>query len=91
MIKMAEGRCKDILDSFKSDSSGLPNTQEVRAQELADSTLAKYKWFQDGYRYTTASKRCRNRFYGIYENSFSKQRNRIDEPKRVSLNGRKRK
>ena len=90
MIKMAKGRCFDILDSFKSDSAGMPNTSYVRTKELADSPTSKYRWFEDGYKLTTVSGRYRNRFHGLYKNSFSKQRNIFDETARISLNGPKR-
>ena len=86
---MAEGRCFDILNSFKSDSTGMPNTCDVRAKELADSPSSQYRWFEAGYKLTTVSGRYRNRYYGIYENSFSKQRNLYDETARISLNGKK--
>ncbi len=89
MIKMAEARCYDILRSFKSDSTGLAETVEVRALELADSPSADYKWFQDGYELTSVYGRFRNRVHGIYRNSFSKQRSIFDETERVSLLGGK--
>ena len=87
MIKTAKARCYDILRSFKSDSTGTSNTPEVRAQELADSPSAHYRWFRDGYKLTSVAGRYRNRVLGIYENSFSKQRSLFDESARVSLPG----
>ena len=90
MIKTAKERSYDILRSFKSDSTNQPNTCKIRANELSDSPSAKYKWFDGGNKLTTVSGRRRNRYYGIYENSFSKQKSLLDEPARISLSGSKR-
>ena len=87
---MAISRTHEILNSFKSDSTGLPNTADVRAKELADSPSARFRWFEAGFKLTTLEGRYLNRFYGIYENSFSKQRNIYDETARISLNGKMR-
>ena len=88
---MAISRTHEILNSFKSDSTGLPNTADVRAKELADSPSARFRWVETIHKLTTVSARYLNRYYGIYENSFSKQRNLYDETARISLNGKMRK
>lgn len=70
-----------VLDSFKSDSTGLPNTIETRAKELSDCDTT----FEAGFKMITISqlKECYD--YGIYSNSFSKWRSRFDESGRISL------
>ena len=85
MNKIAEEQIDEILSSFKHDSTGLPNDYATRAAELADATTAKHEWFKYGFALTTAKSRREKRYYGIYNNSFSKQKNRIHEEGRVSL------
>lgn len=87
MLKMAEGRCEDILNSFKSDSTGKPDSRYTREDELNDSSVARLRWVEDAYHLTTVKARWENRYYGIYENSFSKHRTRFNEVGRVSLFG----
>lgn len=87
MRKNAENRCKFLLASFKSDSSGKLDTSEVRAEELLDSPSKDYKWFKASFEMTNLSRRYRNRYHGIYKNSFSKPRLASDEVARISLNG----
>lgn len=78
----------EVLDSFKSDSTGLPNTNETRAKELADCDTT----FEAGYKMITIPqlKECYN--YGIFSNSFSKWRSLFDEPEQIMLtvDGKKR-
>jgi hypothetical protein len=76
-----------LLASFKSDSSGMPDTREIRAKELLDSPSKDYKWFEVSFKMTNLARRYRNRYYGIYKNSFSKPRRASDEVARISLNG----
>ena len=91
MLKMAQRRCNEIMQSFKSDSTGLPNVYYVREKELMDSPSYRYRWFENGYKFTDVSDRYRNRFHGIYKNSFSKQRNIFDEPAKISFSNSKKK
>lgn len=90
MNKIAEEQIDEILSSFKSDSTGLSNDYAVRAAELADATNAKHEWFKYGFALTTVKSRREKRYYGIYNNSFSKQKNRLHEEGRVSLTNKKR-
>lgn len=90
MNKIAEEQIDEILNSFKSDSTELPNDYAVRAAELADATTAKHEWFKYGFALTTVKSRREKRYYGIYNNSFSKQKNRLHEEGRVSLTSKKR-
>jgi len=83
--KIAEEQIDEILTSFKHDSTGLPNDYATRAAELADATTAKHEWFKYGFALTTVKSRREKRYYGIYNNSFSKQKNRLHEEGRVSL------
>ena len=90
MIEMAEKRFVSAMAPL-FDSTGLPDVREVRAMELKASSASRYPWFMRGYELTTVEGRCRDRYYGIYKNSFSKHRSRLDELERVSLSNRKRK
>ena len=90
MSKFAMGHLKESLDTL-CESIQMPNVRDVRARELADSSFFQNQWFEDGYKFTTIASYGRDSYYGIYENSFSRQRNRFDELKRVSLNDHKRK
>lgn len=83
-------RINEALDSL-FESIRMPDVRDVRARELADSSFFQNRWFEDGYKFTTMASYGRDSYYGIYENSFSRQRNRFDELKRVSLNDHKRK
>ena len=85
MNKIAEEQIDEMLSGFKSDSKGLPNNYAVRAAELADATNAKHEWFKYGFALTTVKSRREARYYGVYNNSFSKQKNRLDEEGRISL------
>lgn len=87
MRKNAENRCTFLLASFKSDSSGMPDTSKVRTEELLDSPSKDYRWFEVSFKMTGLARRYRNRYYGIYKNSFSKPRLASDEVARISLNG----
>lgn len=91
MNKIAQGQCEDILASFKSDSTGLPNTYAVRALELQDASTAKYRWFKYGYVLTTPAGRRADRLCGIFSNSFSEQRDLSSEYARSSLTSKERK
>lgn len=86
-MNITEKLVEEVLGSFHSDSTGLPNNNETRAKELADCDTS----FEAGFRLATPEilKRCYT--YGYYENSFSKWRSRFDENGRVSLTDFKRK
>ena len=90
MSTTAVERIDEALDSL-CESKGMPNVREVRARELADSSFFQHRWFEDGYQFTKRNSRIRDRYYKVYENTFSAKRNRFNEPKRVSLNNHKRK
>lgn len=90
MIEMAEKRFASAMEPL-FDSTGLPDVREVRARELRASSAFRYPWFERGYELTTVERRCRDRYYGIYKNSFSKHRSRFDELGRVSLSSHERK
>ena len=80
----ARERFYESLNSL-CESNGMPNVRDVRARELADSSFFQNQWFEDGFKFTTIKSYIRNRHYGVYESSFSRQRNRFDELRRVSL------
>ena len=75
-------QCEDILGSFDSDSTDLPETSRVRAKEWQDSHVF---YFRDWLNIMTTRGLERSRFYRICENSFSRKRNRFDEPGQVAL------
>lgn len=87
MNKIGESQCSDILDSFVSDSSGLQETSNVRAWERRDSHIF---YFRDWYNIVTPQGLQESRGFRIYENSFSRKRNRFDEGGRISLRPNKR-
>lgn len=72
---------EQVLDSFKSDSTGLPNTNETRATEFKDCDTT----FEAGFKMVTLDQMKECYDYGIYRNSFSKWRSRFDESGRISL------
>ena len=86
MSGIAKRRCKEILASYTCDLSDMPDTREVRAREIEDSGI-----FRSTYRRLTARGMRENHYYRIYENSFSRCRNRFDECGRVSLTSKRRK
>lgn len=90
MHVLDSGRINEALESL-CESVRMPDIREVRSRELADSSFFHNRWFEDGYKYTTIESFGRDSYYGIYENSFSRPRNRFDELRRVSLNIHKRK
>ena len=82
MNVLSQNRCIDILKSFKSDSTGRPNTPAVRAEERCDSHISG---FADWYDIITVEGLSEERYYRIYENSFSRKRNKFDEGGSISL------
>ncbi len=87
MNKIGELQCCDILDSFIYNTEGLSETPNVRARERRDSHIF---YFRDWYNIMTVDGIQESRFFRIYENSFSRKRNRFDECGRVSLRPNKR-
>lgn len=75
-----------VLDAFTSDSAGLPNTLQTRAEALADCDMT----FEAGFKIITIPqlKECYD--YGVYSNSFSKWRSRFDENGRIALSDKPR-
>lgn len=88
MNKIGKDQCDDILSSFASDSTGMQETSNVRARERRDSHIF---YFRDWYNIMTARGLRMSRSYRIYENSFSRKRNRFDEGGRVFLRAKKNK
>lgn len=82
-------RINEALDSL-FESIRMPDVRDMRARELADSSFFQNRWFEDGFKFTTMANYGRDSYFGIGENSFSRQRNRFDELKRISLNNHKR-
>lgn len=82
MNNLCMNRCLDILASFKSDSTGRPNTSAVRREERYDSHIS---YFDDWYDIITVEGLREERYYKIYNNSFSGKRNRFDEPGQIIL------
>lgn len=82
MNNLCKNRCMDILDSFKSDSTGRPNTSAVRAEEKHDSHIF---YFEDWYSIITVEGLLDERYRKIYNNSFSEKRNLFDEPAHIIL------
>ena len=82
MNTLCRKQCCDILGSFASDSSGLPETSSVRVRERRDSHIF---YFRDWHNIRTPRGVQESRYYRIYENSFSRKRNRFDEGGRISL------
>ena len=87
---MADRLCHEVLFSFSSDSNELDDSNSIRVNELRDSVLRRNSWFKRGYCLTSVKGRRRNKYYGIYKNSFSQQRNLLHEKGRTSLTGKKR-
>ena len=77
----------ELLIAFEpiAKLADLPDTYAVRAQEVKHSHI-----FRSTYRRLTAQGMHENRYYRIYENSFSRCRTRFDECGRVSLTSKKR-
>lgn len=88
MDNIARVQCIDVLNSFKSDSTGLEDTCAVRAAEGADSHVSS---FDGAYRMVTPEGLREDRYHRIYENSFSGRRSRLDESGRISLTSKHRK
>ena len=82
MNDLCKNRCMDILDSFKSDSTGRPNTSAVRCEERCDSHIS---YFDDWYSIITVEGLQEERYYRIYENAFSRKRNLFDEGGHIVL------
>lgn len=71
----------DVLANFSEDNIGLPNTNETRAKELKNCDTS----FEVAFRMITVKHLKECYVYGIYRNSFSKWRSRLDESGRISL------
>lgn len=78
---------KDVLGAFKSDSTGKPNTREVRAEELKDCDTT----FEAGFRMITPEQLKDCYKYKIYQSSFSGCRTISDEPGKIILTSNRRK
>lgn len=85
MHTIARKRCEKVMKSFTVDSSNSPDTRTVRAKEKDDVIL-----FHLTQQILTERGMRENQYYRIYENSFSRCRNRLDERGRVSLNSKNR-
>ena len=71
----------DVLNSFKSDSTGMLDTSDVRMRELMDCNRA-FKYMYD----LASIKQLYWAFnHQIYRNSFSRVRTIFDEGSRISL------
>ena len=80
MSYIAKSKCEELKASFSIDTSNLPDTCAVRAQEKEISLPFKLT-----RRVLTVEGMRDNSYYRIYENSFSRCRSRFDEYGRVSL------
>lgn len=87
MNKIGEKQCKDILSSFAWDSTGYEESSDIRAREREDSHIF---YFRDWFNIVTDRGLREGRCFRIYENSFSRKRNKFDEDGCVSLCGRNR-
>lgn len=87
MNLIAKSLCSDVLQSFKSDSSGLKESSAVRAMEKRDSHIF---YFKDLHKIMTARVRAESRYYKTYQNAFSRRRSLLDEDGRGSLTRKRR-
>lgn len=87
MNTIGDKQCCDILDSFSWDSTGHEENNITRKKERADSHIF---YFRDWFNIMTARGLREGRCYRIYENSFSRKRNKFDEDGNVSLCARTR-
>lgn len=85
MHVIAQKKCEKVISSFKTDTSNFPDTCAVRAKEKRDAVL-----FRLTHQILSENGIRENQYYRIYENSFSRARNRLDECGRVSLTSRNR-
>lgn len=83
MNNIAKSLYKEVMGSFKSDSSNLEETRGVRAMERKDSHIF---YFRDMHKVLSAKVLLEGRLYKLCENSFSRQINTIEERCKVSLN-----
>lgn len=84
---IGEKQCEDILSSFAWDSTGYEESSGIRARERKDSHIF---YFRDWFNIVTARGLREGRCFRIYENSFSRKRNKFDEDGCVSLCARTR-
>lgn len=87
MNTIADKQCCDILDSFSWDSTDHEEDNITRKKERADSHIF---YFRDWFNIMTARGLGEGRCFRIYENSFSRKRNKFDEDGNVSLCARTR-
>ncbi|MDO4962659.1 MAG: hypothetical protein Q4E75_00950 [bacterium] len=76
---LAHDQIEWLLSTFHSDSTNKPDLASVRKEELKDSPVSGCRWFINAKKMTTAAGRSKDKRYGIYKNSFSKQRTVFDE------------
>lgn len=76
---LAHDQIEWLLSTFHSDSTNKPDLASVREEELKDSPVSNCRWFINGCKNVTAKSRKKDRSYGIYKSSFSKQRTIFDE------------
>lgn len=75
-------QCEDILSSFAWDSTGYEESSGIRAREREDSHIF---YFRDWFNIVTDRGLREGRCFRIYENSFSRKRDKFDEDGCVSL------
>ena len=79
---IAKEKVKDILNSFKSDSTGKLESRAIRAEERDDSHIY---YFHDLYKVWTPEVLFARKYYNTLGSSFSKKRSLFDEDGRGSL------
>jgi len=82
MNYIGQRQCEDILSSFAWDSTGYEESSGIKARERKDSHVF---YFRDWFNIVTDRGLREGRCFRIYENSFSRKRNKFDEPGCVSL------
>lgn len=85
---MAEERFNSAISTL-FDSSGLPDVNDVRKEELKNSCAFKYPWFAKAWDLKTIEQFWRVRWFEKYT-GFGTHRSRIEELGRVSLSNRER-
>ena len=81
---IAQKKIEKLEKSFRTDSRANIDPRIIRANEKRDADL-----FETQQMMTVKGMR-ENHYYRIYENSFSRLRNRFDECGRVSLTSKNR-
>ena len=82
---IANKKSEKVLSSYRADSEANVELRIIRAREKRDAIL-----FTETQQMLTVKGMRENQYYRIYENSFSRSRNRFDECGRVSLTSKNR-